>query len=317
MRRNPFVTELEEFYKYFKDELKLTNKSKNTIISYNTTITSFIAFVKEYEKKLSFDNLKKIDIMKFLEYKNLHLEKQSELKASSKKLYVTHLKTFFTFINENMDKEIKISSIFRLNIKTPMRTPKGIEENDVKKLEDYLNSIPCDNFLNAKKRLMAKTYLYSGARKSELQIIKIKDFVEDDDIYVVETIGKGDKERVLFIPKIYIEEELSFYKRNRIKYVAETKSGKIMDESQIYRFLNNIYKRAGIHYTGVHILRHTFAKKMTAEGERIETVQKFLAHTNIQTTMIYTEQNQKETKKAYKEAFRRRLLNCEPPNVKR
>ena len=116
MKNESFALEIERFFEYFVNELKLTNKSKYTIISYNTTIKSFIEFIRQYEKPLSFENLKKIDIMNFLEYKNMVLEKQSELEMSSKKLYITHLKTFFTFINENLDTDIKLSTIFKIYI---------------------------------------------------------------------------------------------------------------------------------------------------------------------------------------------------------
>ena len=148
MKNESFALEIERFFEYFVNELKLTNKSKYTIISYNTTIKSFIEFIRQYEKPLSFENLKKIDIMNFLEYKNMVLEKQSELEMSSKKLYITHLKTFFTFINENLDTDIKLSTIFKINIKVPKRTPKGVEIKDVEILEHYLENLQLNNFLN-------------------------------------------------------------------------------------------------------------------------------------------------------------------------
>ena len=47
MRNETFAFEIERFYGHFVNELKLTNKSKYTIISYNTTIKSFIAFIRE------------------------------------------------------------------------------------------------------------------------------------------------------------------------------------------------------------------------------------------------------------------------------
>ena len=58
VRNETFAFEIERFYGHFVNELKLTNKSKYTIISYNTTIKSFIAFIREYEKPISFENLK-------------------------------------------------------------------------------------------------------------------------------------------------------------------------------------------------------------------------------------------------------------------
>ena len=304
MINDSFAQEIGRFFQYFVNELKLTNKSKYTIISYTTTIKSFIEFIRQYEKELSFNNFKKIDIMNFLEYKNMVLEKQSELEMSSKKLYITHLKTFFTFINENLDTDIKLSTIFKINIKIPKRTPKGVENKDVKLLEEYIRNLKLDNFLNIRASLILKILLYSGARRGELEALRTDNFIEDDELYIIHTIGKGDKERTLYMPKEYIEKELLYYKINNIKFIASTKSTKIMDGSQIYRFLNNTYKKIGIKYSGAHILRHTFAKSMIAKNVNIVTVKELLGHSSIQTTMIYTNPNQREVQKAYLESIR-------------
>ena len=304
MINDSFAQEIGRFFQYFVNELKLTNKSKYTIISYNTTFKSFIDFIRQYEKELSFNNFKKIDIMNFLEYKNMVLEKQSELEMSSKKLYITHLKTFFTFINENLDTDIKLSTIFKINIKIPKRTPKGVENKDVKLLEEYIKNLKLDNFLNIRASLILKILLYSGARRGELEALRTDNFIEDNELYVIHTIGKGDKERTLYMPKEYIEKELLYYKINNIKFIASTKSTKIMDGSQIYRFLNNTYKKIGIKYSGAHILRHTFAKSMIAKNVNIVTVKELLGHSSIQTTMIYTNPNQREVQKAYLESIR-------------
>jgi site-specific recombinase XerD len=303
MNNFKFSDELSRFYGHFKNELILTNKSKNTIISYNTTITSFIEFVNQYEKKINFQNMKKIDIMNFLEYKNQMLEKHTELKMSSKKLYVTHLKTFFIFINENLDEDIKINTIFKLNIKVPQRTPKGVESDDIKLIENYLNNLSLTNFLNVRASLMLKILLYSGARRSELIHLNINDFKVDNELYIINTIGKGDRERTLYLPKNYVEYELDFYKNNFINRVAATKSGKLMDGSQVYRCLNNLYKKIGINYSGAHILRHTFAKNMIAKDVNIVTVKELLGHASIQTTMIYTNPNQKAIQDSYLKSF--------------
>lgn len=299
MRNESFALEIEHFFDYFVSELKLTNKSKYTIISYNTTIKSFIAFLRQYEKVITFENFKKIDIINFLEYKNLVLEKHTELEMSSKKLYVTHLKTFFSFMNENLDTDIKLSTIFKINIKVPKRTPKGVESDDVKILEEYLLNLKLDSFLKVRTSMLLKILLYSGARRGELEVLETINFIEDGQLYIINTIGKGDKERILYTPKKYIQEELEYYKTHNISYIAATKTGKVMDGSQIYRFLNSVYKKIGINYSGAHILRHTFAKTMLSRDVNIVTVQELLGHASIQTTMIYANPNQREVQKAY------------------
>ena len=176
--------------------------------------------------------------------------------------------------------------------------------NDVKILENYLANINFNSFINIRSSMILKILLYTGARRGELEVLQTKDFYEDEELYIINTIGKGDKERTLYIPKIYIQKELSYYLNHGIKYVASTKSGKTMDGSQIYRFLNKIYKKIGIKYSGAHILRHTFAKSMIAKNVNIVTVKELLGHANIQTTMIYTNPNQKEVQKAYLNAIK-------------
>ena len=141
----------------------------------------------------------------------------------------------------------------RKSRKLQKRTPKGVEKDDVKILETYLASMNFNSFINIRSSMILKILLYTGARRGELEALQTKDFYEDEELYAIHTIGKGDKERTLYIPKMYIQKELSYYLNNGIQYVASTKSGKTMDGSQIYRFLNKIYKKIGIKYSGAHI----------------------------------------------------------------
>lgn len=85
--------------------------------------------------------------MNFLEHKNIVLEKQSELDMSSKKLYNTHLKIFFKFINKNLDTDIKLYTIFKINIKVPKIILKGVKNKDIQILEQYLTNLQHNNFL--------------------------------------------------------------------------------------------------------------------------------------------------------------------------
>ena len=302
-----FVEQVSTYFRHFRNELEITNKSSYTIISYNTTITSFIEFVKQYKTPLSFESFKKIDLMNFLEYKNEMLQKQSELKASSKRLYVTHLKTFFTFIQDNMDIEVKISKIFKVLIKTPKRTPKGIDDVNCQKFLNYLNAIPFNNAINVRNSFLMKILFYTGARRGELLNIKIDEqkLIDKGNYYVIITVGKGDKERFLYIKKDLIEDELTSFRANNVLYVSTTKSGRIMSGTEIYTMINSSYRRAGIgkEYSGAHILRHTFAKNEYAKNKDIVKLQKRLGHANVNTTMIYADPTQKEVERAFAEGL--------------
>lgn len=300
-----FTNETTSYFRHFRNELEITGKSPYTIISYTTTITSFIEFANQYKKPLSFNTFKKIDLMNFLEYKNEMLQKQSELKVSSKRLYVTHLKTFFSFIQDNMDIELKISKIFKVLIKVPKRTPKGIDAESCDKFKCYLNSIPFNTAINVRNSFLMKILYYTGARRGELANIKIDEtkFIDKGKYYVIITIGKGDKERFLYISKQLIEAEMAYFRDNRTISVSVTKNGRIMTGSEIYSMINTSYKRAGLsrEYSGAHILRHTFAKHEYAKDKDIVKLQKRLGHANVNTTMIYADPTQEQVEKSFAE----------------
>lgn len=312
MQNTDFIEELESFYEQYKSVLELSSKSHNTIRSYNTTITSFFEFLKQHKRKVSRKTIKQIDILDFLKYKNEHLQKQKEIEVSSKKLYMVHLRTFFTFINENVDDDkFNIKSICNLNIKVPKREPKGISRNDAEKLEDYINSIPHDKFINIRNSIVLKILFYTGARRGELEEIKTSVIKEDGDLYEIQTIGKGNKERFLFIEQHHIKDELEYFKREEILHISATKKGKrTMGGDEIYRLVNTHYRRAGISkkYTGAHILRHTFAKRLRATTD-IEDLQIILGHADIRTTSIYTQSSKKRAREAYRRGIKQPAVN--------
>lgn len=294
------ISKIDKYFSYFLKELELTNKSINTITSYKTTINSFKAFLESYEKHITTSNIKKIDILAFLDYKNDMLEKQSELKNSSKQLYITHLKTFFTFINENFETEINVKEVFNFKIQNPKRTPKGIEEEDMNKIKRYLQTLDINNFFNLRRSMILKVLIYSGCRCGELQEITTNSFkLINNELYCINVIGKGAKERVLYIPKKVIENELSLYKYMNYNFIAISRYNKKLDGSQIYRLLNTIFKQLKINYSGVHIIRHSYAKNLINKGLNITMLKELMGHASITTTSIYTNPSRNEIEKSY------------------
>ena len=52
MKNETFALEIERFFGHFVNELKLTNKSKYTIISYNTTMATWEHLGKMRQRNL-------------------------------------------------------------------------------------------------------------------------------------------------------------------------------------------------------------------------------------------------------------------------
>ncbi len=68
-----------------------------------------------------------------------------------------------------------------------------------------------------------------------------------------------------------------------------TKSGNILNPSNIRRSFQRILKRAGIEKCSFHTLRHTFATRLFEKGIPAKIVSEFLGHSKVSHTLdIYT-----------------------------
>ena len=145
-------------------------------------------------------------------------------------------------------------------------------------------------------------FFYCGLRKNEVINLKLSDFIEEDEIYVIYVIGKGNKERELFIKKSIVDFELEELKKANYNYICQTSTGKLMDGSQVYRMIQSIYNKLKIK-ASVHDLRHTFAKSLSYQNVDISVIKELLGHSSIQTTAIYTNPSRKRIKNAIMEVF--------------
>lgn len=288
-KNDAFVKELEKYKKQFFNEQKATNKSKHTISSYSNTINSFIEFICTIDDEISLKTIKRSNIIEFLEFKNEMLQKHSEISPNTKKLLITHLKTFFSYIEGESSELYDFRKLFDINIKIPIRFAKGLDKDETKSLISLLEKKKDENIVSSfRNSLIVKLMFYGGMRREEVSKSKLDDFVldEENNIYTINIIGKGDKERETYIKRHYIDDEIEFLKENNIKYICSTKNGKLMDGSQIYRMIQSLYKELNIKAT-VHDLRHTFAKNLAEAGVGITIIQQLLGHSSIQTTSIY------------------------------
>ncbi len=305
---NEKILELQKLTKSFINQLKLTNKSKYTISSYENTLSSFFDYIKHSfsdNNEFLINKIKKSDILDFFEYKNNLLEKQGEISPNTKKLLFTHLKTFFKYIeDENEDKLYDFSKTFDFKINTPKRIPKGLDNKEKKQLLQFLETLNsnCENITTFRNSLIVKMFFYCGLRKNEVINLKLSDFIEEDEIYVIYVIGKGNKERELFIKKSIVDFELEELKKANYNYICQTSTGKLMDGSQVYRMIQSIYNKLKIK-ASVHDLRHTFAKSLSYQNVDISVIKELLGHSSIQTTAIYTNPSRKRIKNAIIEVF--------------
>jgi site-specific recombinase XerD len=292
--------QLQYYLDIWLNELKMTDKSNETIKSYKNSIKSFINFIKyQDDNKLTLNNIKGSIIIQFLEYKNNTLQKQQEISIYTKKLLITHLKMFFSYIEQESDELFDFSEVFeRIKIKIPKKEPKSLNKEDLNKLINFLENLKLKNtFTSIRNLLIVKSILYMGLRVSEMKSLKISDFktsLIDDTLFEVRIIGKGNKIRLVYIKKEDIEDIIEDFKLlTNNNLICITKNQKQMRNDEIYKMIQSIYRQAKIdNRYNVHSLRHTYAIQFYQKTKNIVALQQLLGHSDIKTTMIYTQLRQ-------------------------
>ncbi|MFA6195310.1 MAG: tyrosine-type recombinase/integrase [Sulfurimonas sp.] len=295
MSKAQFCEQLNSYIKSLNTKMKIEKKSQNTLLSYMRTYKDFIIFCEQHYKELTFKNIKEDDIYAFLEYKSQNMQKQGDISVSTSNAIVSHLKRLFKHIERNSDELHDFDRVFEdIKLKQPTRKPKGLSEEQVDKLLKYLESLKVDEtYTNFRNIFLFKLMIFGGLRASEAVSIMLSNVkqTEESNLYKITFKGKGDKDRFTYIKVDDIEDEISTLKKvfdlNDDVFIAKTSTGNQMDRIQLSKMVNSMYGRAGVKASSVHVLRHTAAKRLLANGVSIVVVQSLLGHSSIQTTSIY------------------------------
>lgn len=178
--------------------------------------------------------------------------------------------------------------------KSPMRkikTPK-VE----KRLREALTKEEFETLRTGAKTLRQKALLellYStGCRLEEVEQMK-KQHIDWQRLQI-KVIGKGNKERVVYI-NATCQVHLRKYLMSRLDncdavFVTERKPIKFMGRRAIQREINKIAEQSGIDINVYpHLIRHTFATHMLNSGMSLNILQQILGHDDPSTTLVYAE----------------------------
>ena len=297
-----------EFINSFLDySITILNKSPNSVKEYNYDLAMFFKYMKihfnltaehDYEKIIindfSIEDLKKItldDIHSFVSY--LAIEQKS--KAATRARKISTIRIFFKYLTVNA-KILEINPA--QNLETPKqdkRMPKYLTLEDSQKLLKVAASE--DNRNKERDYAIITLFLNCGMRLSELVGINIKDIHFDD--YRMTVIGKGNKERTIYLNKACVnalEKYLAVRPKEGIDY--KSKDALFLSERRerisrrtVQYIVDKELAKAGFDTSkySTHKLRHTAATLMYQYGEvDIRALQELLGHASISTTEIYT-----------------------------
>ena len=297
-----------EFLNSFLDySITILNKSPNSIKEYNYDLAMFLKYMKIHFnltdkedfseiiiKDFDIETLKRItleDIHSFVSY----LAVNNRSKAATRARKISSIRIFFKYLTV----KAQILDVNPAqNLETPKqdkRMPKYLTLEDSRKLLKVTSNE--DNRNKERDYAIITLFLNCGMRLAELVGINIKDIHFDD--YRMTVIGKGNKERTIYLNKACvnaIKEYLNVRPKEGVDY--KSKDALFLSERRerisrrtVQYIVDKELRVAGLDTTkySVHKLRHTAATLMYQYGEvDIRALQELLGHASISTTEIYT-----------------------------
>ncbi len=285
---------LNMFIEYLQIE---KNYSQYTIEHYNYDINEFSQFMSE-QAIGNLDNVKYLDV-------RIYLTKLYERKLARKSVArkISCLRSFFKFL---VREKIVSENPFTLASipKADKKLPEFFYEEELAQLFKACDS---ETVLGQRNKAILELLYATGMRVSECSQIRLKDL--DMNLSTVLVRGKGSKERYIPFGSFAFDAIQQYIQNGRKNLLTEHSQndylflnyrGGPLTVRGIRLILNKLIEQSAL--TGKihpHMLRHTFATHLLANGADMRTVQELLGHSFLSSTQIYTHVTNEYLRKTY------------------
>lgn len=287
-------TQVADYLHYSQVERGL---SRNTILSYNEDLKEFMAYLKTKELS-SWNKIDRFVILDYLQYEN----KQN--KARNSVIHaVSTLRRFFRYLMQ----EKFISENPMVQVSSPKQAhplPQVLTETEVNSLLDAPDT---STKYGCRDRAILETMYATGLRVSELVHLKLDDL--HLEMGLIQTLGKGNKERIIPIGDVAIDwlnrylrdSRPQLLKNRQSPYVFLNAHGSGLSRQSIWKKIKQYVALVGIKKDVTpHTLRHSFATHILENGADLRVLQELLGHSDISTTQIYTHISKKRMTEVYR-----------------
>ncbi|HBO55570.1 site-specific tyrosine recombinase XerD [Leuconostoc mesenteroides] len=271
--------------------------SENTIKSYHQDLVQFGEYLNS--EKLVLDQVDHIVILSWLnQLRDLGKSNSSVIRM------VTTLRNFFGYLVRE--------TFVAHNPMNDVRPPKKAEHLpavlSIEEIDRLLQAPIEDTPLGLRNRTLLEVMYATGLRVSELVNLKMSDL--HLQLGLIQTLGKGDKERIIPIGEIAIDWLTRYFNESRIVLLKDKESpyvflndrGNQISRQGIWKIIKKLVTTAGITKdVSPHTLRHSFATHILENGADLRIVQELLGHADISTTQIYTHISKKRLREVYDE----------------
>ncbi|MTV81211.1 site-specific tyrosine recombinase XerD [Secundilactobacillus folii] len=294
---------MDELIEDYLHDLKIERGlSANTIASYRLDLQEFAVFLKQ--QKIS--QIKQVDQLTIL---NFLKQQQAAGKArSSVTRMVSTLRRFFQYQVQNERLQVDPMA----EVKAPKKGRPLPQVLTVAEVTALLAAPDTTNKYGIRDRAILEVMYATGLRVSELVHLKMGEL--HLEMGLIQTIGKGNKERIIPIGDVaidwinrYLNQSRPFLLKQRTSpYLFLNAHGGGLSRQSIWQKIQTYVSVAGIRkHVTPHTLRHSFATHILENGADLRIVQELLGHSDISTTQIYTHISQKRLAEVYRKAHPR------------
>lgn len=281
----------------YKDYLLLLGYKEETCQARYLFLKEFFSFLEDigiYELR----NITGLEIEQFYEYLENRPSMRTGKPLKSKGVYdiMRCVQMYLGYLLDLGKLKINPASHLKFNYPDEDVKRKIFNREEIKQLYKAAKT--------PQERAMLNIAYGCGLRVNEISQLNKEDLRLTENLIIVQK-GKNNKRRLVPISdKISQEmEAFIFSTENKANMVFINNKGRRMQEWTFNSTLKKLIKRTDfgkqlipkeLNKIGIHSLRHSIATHLLENGMKLEQVQKFLGHSHIESTEIYTHINQNQ-----------------------
>lgn len=288
----------------FIDYLKSRRVSANTLVSYERDVKQLFKYLKQIDKKMF--EATTDDIQRYIAFMQTASKSNATISRN-----IASIKAFYKYLLKN--------KLVENNIVDTVISPK-VEKKDltilsVKEVEKLLEQPKSTDLKGQRDKAMLETLYATGIRVTELINIKVQD-VNLNAGHI--KVKKKSKERIIPIGNVAMK-CLKDYINNARPLLIKTEeedtlfintNGQQMTRQGFWKILKHYKEEANIEKELTpHTIRHSCAVHLLQNGAEIKIVQEILGHTDVASTIMYTQMADMTLRDAYLKAHPREAAN--------
>ncbi len=303
-QNNDFSIILEN---YFTKHLSLERKfSTNTYNSYLMVIKQYLNFLTDCKnikpKDISVNSFDKQIILDFLQYVENDLK--CSIKTRNHKL---------TVVNSFLEYAQSVNPIYLdIYLKSKTIKLKKVKQEKMdfltkEELEIFMKTINIKTKSGYKHYVLIALLYEAGLRASELTDLKTSDLFFLNESPYIKILGKGNKERIVYLNKDIVSIVNEYIDKFKIKdgYLFLNHSNEKLTRFSLNKIIKKYFELSKKECPTLvnknitpHSFRHSKAVHLLMNNTALPIIQRFLGHNSIQTTEIYLDITNDEVSKS-------------------